>query len=94
MFAYIAKDGKTEKHYCHVFRVETTVSQLPELLFQTVRSARRAWRERGESVERARSERDGQITLDDRELPFSFAPNWCLASCSSKNSSKWLSFGH
>lgn len=25
VFAYIAKDGKTEKHYCHVFRVETTV---------------------------------------------------------------------
>lgn len=28
VFAYIAKDAKTEKHYCHVFRVESTVSQL------------------------------------------------------------------
>ena len=27
VFAYIAKDAKTEKHYCHVFRVESTVSQ-------------------------------------------------------------------
>ncbi|KAL9955552.1 hypothetical protein ACROYT_G036890 [Oculina patagonica] len=24
VFAYIAKDAKTEKHYCHVFRVEST----------------------------------------------------------------------
>ena len=27
VFAYIAKDAKTEKHYCHVFRVESTVSK-------------------------------------------------------------------
>ena len=28
VFAYIAKDAKTDKHYCHVFRVESNVSRL------------------------------------------------------------------
>ena len=26
VLAYIAKDAKTEKHYCHVFRVDSFVS--------------------------------------------------------------------
>ena len=26
VFAYIAKDSKTDKHYCHVFRVDSNVS--------------------------------------------------------------------
>jgi len=27
VFAYITRDLLTEKHYCHVFRVDSTVSQ-------------------------------------------------------------------
>ena len=29
VFAYIAKDAKTDKHYCHVFRMDSIVSRFP-----------------------------------------------------------------
>ena len=32
MFAYIAKDAKTDKHYCHVFRMDVTVSGARSIL--------------------------------------------------------------
>ena len=33
VFAYIAKDAKTDKHYCHVFRMDVIVSGARSILF-------------------------------------------------------------
>ena len=35
VFAYIAKDAKTDKHYCHVFRMDASVSGA-RLIFNSV----------------------------------------------------------
>ena len=32
VFAYIAKDAKTDKHYCHVFRMDVIVSGARSIL--------------------------------------------------------------